>query len=205
MEPERLPLRPAIHQRAPALRTAGEGGVEMVGDVARGQGGAQAGGLERRLAVQRADPGAFLIAEHRRVQGAGDVVIGIFERRAHVDDVVEVIEPVQAGQQVFSKDGAIQKAMADFQHGGRVAAAPGALPDCRKGRWSRHGLPARPALGERGRRRRRRSGALKVSALVRSPIGFWPRAVMASSRAFRPSSVGRSNRRVARRRIEPVS
>src|SRR5450830_658325 len=47
--------------------------------------------------------------------------------------------------------------------------------------------------------------AVKRRALVRSPIGFWPRATIASSRCFIPSSLSNWNTRVIKRRIEAVS
>ena len=84
----------------------------MGGDVARGQRSPQAGRVERRLAIQRAHAGAFVVAEHRRIHGAGDVVVGEFQRRAHVDDFVEIIQSVQAGEQVFQGE-AIQWGMAN--------------------------------------------------------------------------------------------
>jgi hypothetical protein len=42
-------------------------------------------------------------------------------------------------------------------------------------------------------------------ALVRSPIGLWPPAFRAASRATTPGNAGRSKRRAMKRRIEVVS
>ncbi|MNT71102.1 hypothetical protein D3C72_2095530 [compost metagenome] len=67
----------------------------MPRDVARDDGRAGTRGFEGRdLAIQGADLHAFFIAEHGRVDRAGDVVVGVFERRAHIDDLVEFIQLV---------------------------------------------------------------------------------------------------------------
>jgi len=54
-------------------------------------------------------------------------------------------------------------------------------------------------------RLRRDHGDDRSSAPVRSPRDPLPAAAIASSRAFRPGSTGRSNRRVMKRRIDVVS
>ncbi|MNR29869.1 hypothetical protein D3C85_1472850 [compost metagenome] len=66
--------------------------VEVARDIARGDGGADLARLERRhLLVQGADAHALLVAHHRAVDGAGDVVFGKFCRGAHVDDLVKLV------------------------------------------------------------------------------------------------------------------
>ena len=62
----------------------------MARDVLRHQRRAQFLRVERRdLLVERADPRALLVVEHRRRDRARHVVFGKFGRGAHVDDRVE--------------------------------------------------------------------------------------------------------------------
>ncbi|MNQ94140.1 hypothetical protein D3C85_1096420 [compost metagenome] len=102
----------------------------MAGDVAGDEGGARAGCFEwRNLLVHRTDQHAFVVAEHGRVAGAGDVIVGILERRAHVDDFVEIMQFVQADEQVFHKN-RLRVSIPDFRTRPRVG---------RKGRGGRDG------------------------------------------------------------------
>lgn len=71
-------------------------------DIARDHCRADAGRLERRdLLVHRPDDHALLVAEHGRIDGAGNVVLGEFERRADIDDFVEIAQAVDGNEQVF--------------------------------------------------------------------------------------------------------
>ena len=74
-------------------RAFGKFFFEVRCDVARHQCGTGLLGVERRaLLVQRADMRALLVGEHRRRERAGHVVLGVFGRRAHVDDFVEIAD-----------------------------------------------------------------------------------------------------------------
>ncbi|MNL35319.1 hypothetical protein D3C87_1573440 [compost metagenome] len=76
-----LAAAPAVHQRTPTLRPIDEGGFQVPCDVARNDRGANARGFEGRdLGVQRADPHALFVVQHRCVDGAGDVVDGVLKR-----------------------------------------------------------------------------------------------------------------------------
>ena len=57
----------------------------------------QLAGLEgRHLLVQRAHPRPLLIVEHRTVDGAGDMILGVLGGRAYIDDRIEAVEPIEA-------------------------------------------------------------------------------------------------------------
>jgi hypothetical protein len=97
-----LAAAPAIDQRPPVARTVGEGGIEMPRDVARDHRRADPRRFVRRhLTVHRADDHALLVTEYGRVQRAGDVVLGELERRAHVDDLVELAGAIEGDNQVL--------------------------------------------------------------------------------------------------------
>ncbi|MNT25282.1 hypothetical protein D3C72_1607950 [compost metagenome] len=48
---------------------------------------------------------ALFVVQYRCVEGAGDVVDGVLQRRAHVDDFVEVVKLFQISEQVFHVQG----------------------------------------------------------------------------------------------------
>ena len=74
----------------------------MPRDVACDHRRADARGFERGgLNVKRADDDTFFVFEHGRIDGAGYVVFGEFERRAHIDDFVEVRQVLEADAEVF--------------------------------------------------------------------------------------------------------
>jgi hypothetical protein len=92
------------------------------GDIARDQRGAHPGRLERRhLLVHRADDHPLLIAQHGRVDRAWNVVLGEFERRAHVDDFIEAREFGERRKQTFQFGNAKMR--------GRVHAQASLAPD----------------------------------------------------------------------------
>ena len=82
---------PAIDQRPPVARPVGESRFQMVRDIARDQRRADPRGFERRyLLVRRADQHALFVAQHGRVERARNMVFREFERRAHIDDFIEI-------------------------------------------------------------------------------------------------------------------
>lgn len=123
-----LAAAPAVDQRAPVDRPVGEGGFQVRGDVARHPGRADPRRLVGRdLLVHGADDHALVVAQHGGVQRAGNMVLRVLERRAHVDDFVELVD---AGQR--NKEGI---------HGGQARAARRAADS----RGLSHARPTRPA------------------------------------------------------------
>ena len=95
---------PAIDERPPVARPSRERRIEMVSDIACDHGRADPRGVERRdLLVQGADGDALLVAEYRRVDRTGNVVVVEFERCAHVDDFVELVQVLQRNAQVVHR------------------------------------------------------------------------------------------------------
>src|SRR5262249_34707362 len=71
-------------------RLRGEPRFDDRGDVACGKWSAEAFRLERgALRVHGAHERALLVVEHRRVHGAGQVVLGVLGRTARIDHIVE--------------------------------------------------------------------------------------------------------------------
>jgi hypothetical protein len=96
-----LPAAPAIDEGPPVARLV----RQVILDMARGIPGDQraadpARGKGTVLRVDRADAGAFGIAEHRHRHGTGHPVLGKLGRAAHVDDRVEACrgKPRQIGE-----------------------------------------------------------------------------------------------------------
>ena len=84
---------PTVDERPPALRLAGKHGIEMRGDVARHQRRADLARLEgRNLLVDRADPRPLFVGEHGAAYRARHVVLRVFGRRTHVDEIVKFRE-----------------------------------------------------------------------------------------------------------------
>ena len=71
---------------------------DVARDVARDQRGAGFFRVERRnLLVDRADARALRIVEHRAVHRTRDMVQCVLGGRAHVDDLVEAVDPGDGG------------------------------------------------------------------------------------------------------------
>jgi hypothetical protein len=88
-----LAAAPAVDERAPGLGLVLEELRDVLADVLRHQRGAELLRVERRdLLVQRSDLRALGVVEHRRGNGAGDVVLGVFGGRARVDNRVVLLE-----------------------------------------------------------------------------------------------------------------
>ena len=93
--PAALSAAPAIHERRPIARLVAERAFEHRRDVAGDDGGAGLARGERRIArVQRSDPRALVVVEHRLALRAGDVVDRELGGAAHVDALAIVGERV---------------------------------------------------------------------------------------------------------------
>ena len=89
-----LAAAPAIDQRPPAARVRHHLGLDMARDIARHQRRAALARVEGRdLLVFGADESAFLVVQHRPVDGARQPVFGKFALAARVDDGVELGQP----------------------------------------------------------------------------------------------------------------
>ena len=88
--PRTLPAAPAVDQGPEGAVLVGQGGVQVARDIARDQRGPQAPRLEPALLdVDRPDDSAFLVGEHRQVEGARHVILGELGGAAHVDHRIE--------------------------------------------------------------------------------------------------------------------
>ena len=91
-----LAAAPAVEQGAPVLGLVHALALDVAGDVARDQRGAQLARLERvHLLVHRAHAHALVVVQARPVQGAGQAVDGVFALAAGVDDGAEFAQPRQ--------------------------------------------------------------------------------------------------------------
>ena len=91
--PRALAAAPAVHERPPAPVALDEARLEVAGDVAGHERGAELLRLERRdLPVHRPDARALRVVEDREIRGARDVVLGELGRRAHVDHLGEEVD-----------------------------------------------------------------------------------------------------------------
>jgi hypothetical protein len=92
-----LAAAPAIDQGPPAALMVAEAGFNIVGGIAKHQRRAQFARLKGAvLHIDGADFGPFFVVQNRQIDGAGDVVFGIFGRAAHIYDGV-----VAMGHQVM--------------------------------------------------------------------------------------------------------
>ena len=92
-----LAATPAVHQRCPALGLVGKQGLDVHGDIACHQHGAELAGVKgRHLLVQRAHGDALLVVQHRAVDGAGNMVFGKFGRAACIENCVERTELIHS-------------------------------------------------------------------------------------------------------------
>ena len=75
--------------------------LDMVGGVAEHQRRAQLAGQERALLfIDGTDPRTLFVVQHRQADRAGDVILGIFRRAAHIDNGVKsVCEKVGKGSE----------------------------------------------------------------------------------------------------------
>jgi hypothetical protein len=88
-----LAAAPAIDERPERGRLVGQGAFQVRGDVAGDIGRADAVGAKRRvLDIDRPDLGALFVAQHRQVDRARNMVLGIFAGAAHVDHRVERLQ-----------------------------------------------------------------------------------------------------------------
>jgi len=102
--PRPLPAAPTIDQRTPTAGTIGQGPLKVGGGVPRHQRRAKlAGDKGLLLDIDGADLGALGIGQNRQRDRSGDVILGVFTGRAHVDDVVERQRGQRAerGERVF--------------------------------------------------------------------------------------------------------
>jgi len=67
----------------------GQGALQVLGEVRRHEGRADAARLEGVGRVHRADERPLLVVEDGQVDRARDVVVGELRGRAHVDDGIE--------------------------------------------------------------------------------------------------------------------
>ena len=88
---------PAVDEGRPAFGHLRKLLLDVTRDIGRHQRAADAPGLEGAvLHVERADAGTLLVVEHGRVDGAGDAVVRVFGRRAHVDQGIEALDRIRA-------------------------------------------------------------------------------------------------------------
>ena len=81
-----LAAAPAVDERAPMALFAGEQRFHVARDILGHQRRAEFLGIERReLLVHRADLDALGVIEHRRGNGTGNMIFGVFRRRARID------------------------------------------------------------------------------------------------------------------------
>jgi hypothetical protein len=104
--PAALPAPPAVDEGRPVARLRCERRLDHCREVARDDGGSGAPRREGRLLrMHRSNACALGVVEHRMIAGAGQVVLGVLRRTAHVDALAEVAEPRHGDRVVVAARG----------------------------------------------------------------------------------------------------